>query len=319
MIQNMQKILFFRDFQAFSGGHLKLWHYFQHLQAITNYEPSIYFTPNSIWSEANPWNAAKEKVLTSIQDIKPSLLFLAGLDWEILDQLNPIFKDSVPIINLIQHVRHSHPHDLRYRFLSRKAIRICASPDVQDALQNTGQVNGPYFTITYGLDYNNFPETIPFEKKDISLCIAALKQAPLGIKIKAKLEKIFPSIKLLTQPLHRKEFLNYINRSQITLFLPTLEEGFFIPALEGMKLQTLVICPDCIGNRSFCHDQYNCFRPEFKLESLLNSVHQACSLTPKQKNIILAHATITALQYNLAKEKTAFLTILNQVNHLWNL
>ena len=319
MISNMQKILFFRDYQAFSGGHLKLWHYFQHIQTTSNYDPYIYFTSHSLWNQTNPWNNLKDKILTSIQDIQPSLLFLAGLDWEILDQLAPSFKDTVPIINLIQHVRHSHSHDPRYRFLNRKAIRICASPDVQDALQNTNQVNGPYFTIPNGMDYDNFPEPIPYEKKDISLCIAALKQAPLGIKIKAKLEKIFPTIELLTQPLARNNFLNYINRSQITLFLPTLEEGFYIPALEGMKLQTLVICPDCIGNRSFCHHQYNCFRPEFKLEALLNSIHQAHSLNLKQKNTMLAHATFTALQYNLAKEKTAFLTILNQVPQLWNL
>ena len=319
MILEMQKILFFRDFQAFSGGHLKLWHYFQHVQSLADYQPSIYFTPQSLWSETNPWNIAKHNVVNSLEEVSPSVLFLAGLDWEILDELNPAFKNSTPIINLIQHVRHSHPHDPRYRFLNRKAIRICASPDVQEALQKTGRVNGPFFTIPYGLDYDHFPEAIPVSKKPISLGIAALKQAPLGIKIKAKVEKFFPTIELLTQPISRKEFLNFINRAQITLFLPTLEEGFYIPALEGMKLQTLVICPDCIGNRSFCHDQYNCFRPEFKLEALLDSLRQAQALNPHQKNIMLAHANLTALQYNLAKEKAAFLTILNQINYLWNL
>lgn len=319
MIQRMQKILFFRDFQAFSGGHLKFWHYFQHVQSLTDYQPLIYFTPQSLWSETNPWNAAKKNVVNSLEGVTPSLLFLAGLDWEILDQLNPPFKNTIPIINLIQHVRHSHPDDARYHFLNRKAIRICASPDVQEALQKTGQVKGPFFTIPYGIDYDRFPEVIPPSQKPISLGIAALKQAPLGIKIKARLEKVFPKIELLTQPVPRAEFLHFINRAQITLFLPTLEEGFYIPALEGMKLQTLVICPDCIGNRSFCHDQYNCFRPAFKLEALLDSLHQAQTLNLHQKNIMLAHANLTSLQYNLAKEKAAFLTILNQINYLWNL
>ena len=36
----------------------------------------------------------------------------------------------------------------------------------------------------------------------------------------------------------------------MTLFLPNQREGVYIPGLEGMALGTLVVCPDCVGNRS---------------------------------------------------------------------
>ncbi|MEZ5404975.1 MAG: glycosyltransferase family 1 protein [Verrucomicrobiia bacterium] len=314
----MKKMLFFRDFQAFSGGHLKVWHYFNHVHHSQTWKPYIYFTPHSLWNETNPWKKSRESLMESLAQIKPDALFLAGLDWEILDQFSPIFKNSLPIVNLIQHTRHAHSSDPRFRFLNRKAIRICVSPEVEKAIQLTQQIQGPCFTIPNGLDFDQMPQPLPSEKKDISLCIAALKQAPLGIRLKKKLEKKFPTIELLTQPIKREEFLNYLNRSQITLFLPTSEEGFYLPALEGMKLQTLVICPDCVGNRSFCHDTQNCFCPPYQEEILENCVSQAQSLALDQKNKMLYHAATTATQYDLAKEREAFLNILNQIPQLWN-
>ncbi|MBX7156980.1 MAG: glycosyltransferase family 1 protein [Verrucomicrobiae bacterium] len=314
----MKKMLFFRDFQAFSGGHLKVWHYFNHVNHSSNWKPYIYFTPNSIWNETNPWQESRENLIESLDQIKPDALFLAGLDWEILDQLSFTLKNSLPIVNLIQHTRHSHLSDPRFRFLNRKAIRICVSPEVKEVIESTQIIQGPCFTIPNGLDFDQLPQPLPSEKKDISLCIAALKQAPLGIRLKKKLEKNFPTIELLTQPLKREMFLNYLNRSQITLFLPTQEEGFYLPALEGMKLQTLVICPDCVGNRSFCHDTKNCFSPPYQEEILESCTLQACNLTLEQKNKMLSHATATAAQYGLAKEREVFLNILNQIPQLWS-
>ena len=314
----MQKILFFRDFKIFSGGHLKVWHYFNHANSDPAWKACIYFTPSSTWNETNPWKELQENPLKSIHGINPNALFIAGLDWEILDQLSPNLNDSLPIINFIQHVRHAHPQDPRYRFLKRKAIRICVSPEVQEAILSTHQVNGPCFTIPNGLDFKQLPLPIPSEKKDISLCIAALKQVPLGIKLKQKLEKKINSIELLTQQLNREKFLDYLNRSQITLFLPTFKEGFYLPALEGMKLQTLVICPDCVGNRSFCHNTENCFSPPYEEDAIRKSIFEAQSLTIHQKNKILSHASITASHYDLAKERKEFLTILNQSVQLWS-
>ena len=52
-------------------------------------------------------------------------------------------------------------------------------------------------------------------------------------------------------------------------------EGFYLPALEAMALGSLVICPDCIGNRSFCLPGRNCFRPNYDLNSVIDSVQSA--------------------------------------------
>ncbi|MGL5135262.1 MAG: hypothetical protein ACRC78_22250 [Planktothrix sp.] len=50
---------------------------------------------------------------------------------------------------------------------------------------------------------------------------------------------------------------------------------------------TLVICPDCIGNRSFCLPGYNCFRPDYTVESLLRTIQQALQYSQTQVKPLL--------------------------------
>jgi glycosyltransferase involved in cell wall biosynthesis len=99
--------------------------------------------------------------------------------------------------------------------------------------------------------------------------IAALKEPEVGQELKQKLETIGQKVELLTTQLSRKDYLEQLNRATITVFLPNQKEGegFYLPALEGMAVGTLVIFPDCIGNRSFCLSGYNCFRPDYTTES----------------------------------------------------
>ena len=53
----------------------------------------------------------------------PDMLFLDGRDWEKLSEEE---RDSsrIPILNLIQHVRHGFKDNPRYAFLRHRAIRI---------------------------------------------------------------------------------------------------------------------------------------------------------------------------------------------------
>ncbi len=45
-----------------------------------------------------------------------------------------------------------------------------------------------------------------------------------------------------------------------------------------MALQSVVVCPDVVGNRSFCIDGVNCFRPAFEEEALLAATETALGL-----------------------------------------
>jgi glycosyltransferase involved in cell wall biosynthesis len=105
----------------------------------------------------------------------------------------------------------------------------------------------------------------------------------------------------------------------MTVFLPNQKEGegFYLPALEGMAVGTLVICPDCIGNPSFCLSWYNCIRPDYRVESLLNAIQQALQYPRSKIREILTQGKQTANEHNLLKERQAFLEILDNIREIW--
>ena len=83
-------------------------------------------------------------------------VFVAGLDWNFFDTAR-LTSQRLPVINLIQGLRHAEPDCPLYRYLRRPAIRICVSPEVARAIQSTGEVNGPVFVIPNGIDTASLP------------------------------------------------------------------------------------------------------------------------------------------------------------------
>jgi glycosyltransferase involved in cell wall biosynthesis len=313
-----QSILFYRDYGGFTGGHLKVWDYFNHVTFSRNYSASIYFTPQSSWDASNPWLNLEKNFLLSQPLEHPDLIFMEGLDWQLLDERYK-HNSPVPIINLIQSFRHGYPDNPRYPFLQYKAIRICVSPEIKQYLEVHAKVNGELLVIPCGLDPTQIPESLDWEQKDDHILIAALKEPELGQTLQIELEKTGNKVELLTTQIARSEYLEQLNRARITVFLPNQKEGegFYLPALEGMATGTLVICPDCIGNRSFCLPEYNCLRPDYRVESLLNAIQQALQCSQTQIEEILAHGKQTANEHNLLKERQAFLEIIDHVHEIW--
>ena len=312
----MKTILFFRTYRGFQGGHLKVWNYFNHVMHSISFRPLIHFSQDTVWDKSNPWLDFKDYILEPRESLCPDIFFLAGLDWLMLEKIqreNP----PVPIINLIQHVRHSDPKEQLYSFLRYKAIRICVGEEVTEAILKTEQVNGPVFTIPNSIELHELPTPIPYSEKEYDILIAALKQPDLGRKLAQCLQKPNGRIDILTTSLLRSGYLSRVNRAKVTVFLPNITEGFYLPALEGMAMGTLVICPDCIGNRSFCLSGYNCFRPDYTLESIKETVEMALHLSTAQKSQMLANARQTGAEHDLTTERDAFLKILENLDTLW--
>ena len=51
----MKTVLFHRNYQRFQGGHLKVFHYFEHVRSSSSYNARIRFSSNSVWDASNPW------------------------------------------------------------------------------------------------------------------------------------------------------------------------------------------------------------------------------------------------------------------------
>ncbi len=304
-------VLFRRRYLAYAGGHGKVWDYFQHFMSSGLYEPLIHFTPDSVMDDSNPWRALPEHIVTRWEPARADLLFVEGGDWEDVPSDLP---GEIPIINLVQHVRHADPRQPRYQYLPRRAIRICVSAQVSTAILATGKVRGPVFTIPCGIDLPIPDAGRLATPADGKVVIGALKDPAVGLRLADSLRRRGIEVDLLVDLLPRLEFLSHLAEAGIVVLLPQRTEGFYLPGLEAMALGVPVIMPDCIGNREYARHGENCFIAD------LDGVAIAIRLLRSGDTAVrmAAAGKETAGRYTLAREGQEFARLLQGVEDLWS-
>ena len=310
----MRLVLFHRKYRRFHGGHLKVWHYFNHVLAAPGFDARIHFDVNSSWDESNPWTQALDRVVEKVDGIDPDALFVAGRDWQRLDECG-LLERGIPILNFIQHLRHAAEWSIQSDYLDRKAIRLCVSQEVADAVVAAGS-RGPTVVIPNGVDVPIVDSDGP-DARLVDLLIAGLKQPVMAARAAEHLAAPGRSIKVLTEHVSRDDFLEAMRRARVTLFLPNEEEGFYLPALEGMALGTIVVCPDCIGNRSFCLPGVNAFRPAYRFDDMVRDAETAMMLDRPAAEALRRAATATARNHSLDVERERFHQVLANLDALW--
>jgi len=300
-----------------TGGHLKVKDYFQHIRSSLHFVPKIFFAPNSSRLARTLWSSDRALVVEEWEPRAADVWFLAGTDWLAIPEELRI-DPPVPVINLIQGARHSEPSDIRYSFLRYPAVRICVSHEVEAGLTSLKFVRGPIYTISNCLDFSGFPLPCPYNERKLDLFIGAFKAPEIGQAIATKFMEQGISICLMTDQVTRKEFLNLLNHSRVALLLPLYKEGFYLPALEAMALETVLVCPDCLGNRSFCIDESNCFRPRYVIEDLIEATRKALSLSVMARADIIRNAQRTSAEHDINIERDSFLRILENIDDIWS-
>jgi hypothetical protein len=310
-----QLVLFHRDFQAFTGGHLKVWDYFNHVASSPAYEPRIAFSPETSWDSTNPWSGSRGYVV-EWQPEKADLLFLAGTDWRVVPEARRKYFRK-PIINLIQHPRHADPKSELRGFLKNRAVRICVSEEVAETIKATEEVNGPVFVIPNGIDLTAVLEGKSWDERASDVLICGLKAPELAQEVHAALADQNRTVQCLVDRIPREDYLARMSDAKITVVLPRSIEGFYLPPLEGMALGTVVICPDCIGNRGFCQDGVNCFRPQYKVTEIVSAARNALQQSQREREQMLQNAEATVRKHSLETERESFTRILEQIHQLW--
>ena len=136
-------VWFYRDYLRLYGGHVKHSHYFDHVRRMPDFAPKITFSAepssDSLARERQRlWPAGDGIMARRWEPADRDVLFLAGVDWRYLFG-SGLEALANPRINLIQHVRHAHENTELHRYLSERAIRICVSQEVADAISATGR------------------------------------------------------------------------------------------------------------------------------------------------------------------------------------
>ncbi len=329
----MKRVLFHRQFTGYyggtSGGQIKVRDCFEHILASEGFIPKVYFNPKTLWFDnpGNVWSSYRNtKHEVKVWDIlTDDLLFFAGSDWNILNE-NERNNPPVPIINIV-HPRHCRNTDIRKDFLKYPAIRITKSSLSKKIIEEHG-VNGPLFVIPDALDPKDLPPIN--QSPDFDILIVGLKNPGMAKQIYRRLKwrNFFKrrklKIALQTPPKlpTRRDFLDLLNNSKMVVYLPLEEkyghEGFYLPALEGMFLKKLVICPNVTGNVDFCISNKTCLMPEYTTESILDKVDIALSMSSQEFDKIINQAYQITKNHHLSLEQEKLIELLKEVDFIWS-
>ncbi len=312
----MSLVVFHRNFQRFQGGHLKVFHYFEHVRSSPSHDARIRFSADSVWDASNPWAGLRETVIDPGESCAADVLFLGGMDWRSLEPEQRT-SSAVPIVNLIQDFRHARPQAPVHEFLAHPAIRICVSPEIEEELASSRTVEGPIFTVPIGVDLDSLPQGRPLQERDIDCMVLAVKDQQLGRRVAERIERKGHRVLLVERPLPRSELLEAMARSRVAVHLPGSVEGAYLPALESMALGALVVCPDCVGNRSFCRDGETCLVPRRTDRAIARAALDALESSPAELAPMLALAREETLARGLPAERARFLEILDRAEELW--
>ena len=321
-----RSVWFHRKYARLNGGRVKHSHYFDHVARMPGFTPRIAFSgepPNEALARecAERWPAGDGGAVERWAPGRGDVLFLAGLDWRFLSSWG-LADLPHPRINYVQHVRHAHDGTELHRYLAERAVRICVSQEVADAIAATGRVRGPIVTIPNGVDLAPFDPAddgspTGFEARPSAVTIVGYKRPDLARRLADRLEAEGVEHRLLAEFLDRGAFFDRLAESRVAVCLPNAEEGFYLPALEAMALGCLVVTLDCIGNRGFCRDEWTCLVEEPDVDSLCEGVKRALRMSVPERGRMHRHARDTVAGHSLESERAKFHEVLGDVDRFW--
>ena len=317
-----RRVWFHREYERFTGGHLKHAQYVDHVRRTAGFAPRLTFTPvpkstpDLLRERDSLWPLAPDEAAADWAPAAEDVFFVAGTDWRYL-LAKGLDRLPNPKLNLLQHVRHAQPGHALRTFLPQPAIRICVSPEVAAAVAATGEAHGPVVTIPNGTDLP--PPPPDAAKRDPqSVLIVGYKHPTLATALAERLHQLGIAHRLLTRfLLPRERFVELLTAHAVAVCLPRAEEGFYLPALEAMAAGCVVVTTDCIGNRSFCLPARNCLVADANAAALAASVHDALRLDAGARGWLLAAAAETVNDHSLATERQRFQAVLQDVDRLW--
>jgi hypothetical protein len=104
--------------------------------------------------------------------------------------------------------------------------------------------------------------------------------------------------------------------ADVFLCFPHPKEGFYLPGLEAMAAQCIVVTPDVIGNREYCSFGTNCIPTEWgNIASYLAALDRVASMTVAERTAMQAAGSVTARSRRLSEEREAFADLLTDLEN----
>lgn len=308
-----RSVLVRRDYRGYTGGHGKFRDYVAHVDAHARWRAQVFLSGDSLRTPDNPFLDVAG-LTERWEPEHADALLLGGMDWQALT--GPV-DPRKPIINLVQHVRHADADSPLRPFLKRRAIRICNSSRVADALRATGAVNGPMLVIASAVDtawLAGFDSTAPVA----DVFVDAAKQPQLGQAVTALLQAHGVRVLLHVARTPLPDYLRAMASATVALTLPDPTEGIYLPGLNAMAIGRALVQPDCVGSREYVVDGLNALVPARVPAEMAESVRAVLADASARERMVAAGRR-TASTFDLALERRQVHTLLDQLHDLWKL
>lgn len=325
MTASTRTVWFHRQYARLTGGHVKHAHYYEHVARLPGHARRIVFggkpaNDRLAHELATLWPTASNERVEVWHPGGRDILFLAGTDWRYFTQAG-LHGSAIPRINLIQHVRHAHAGSELHGYLEQRAVRICVSEEVAQAIHATGRVNGPVFAIPNGTECRasqiDCRGAVGFDERPETVVIVGYKRRDLAAALSRLLDEAEIPHLTLDSLINRDAFLGLLERTRVAVCLPRSEEGFYLPALEAMAAGCTVVTLDCVGNRGFCRHEHNCLVAEDDPESLARATMKAVGVAVSDRHRLHTNAAETVRAHSLEAERQRFHALLLDIDRIW--
>ncbi len=306
-----RSLLIRRDYKGYTGGHGKFRDYVAHVDAHACWTARLYLTPESLRDAGNPFLDVPG-LAGQWEPERADALLLGGMDWAALP---PDVETRLPVLNLVQGVRHAEAGSPLRAFLRRRALRVCVSTAVAEAILATGEVNGPVQVIPAAVDAGMLA-ALGRAPPHADIFIDAVKQPQLGASVAAMLleARLQPCLHSERSP--RRSYLAAMAAATVVVTLPDPAEGFYLPGLEALAMGRALVQYDCGGSRDYLRDDINALVPSPQPLAIARAalqLHADAALRQRLQAAGLA----TAQRFDLAAERASVHALLDGLDPPW--
>ncbi len=318
-------VWFHRQYERLTGGHVKHAHYYGHVVHLPRHTRRILFAGKAeadrlARERAALWPTTPDERVDRWRPGGRDILFLAGTDWRYVARAG-LGGIANPRINLIQHVRHAHAGTELHGYLGQRAVRICVSEEVAQAIRVTGRVNGPVFAIPNATECSASPVdcrgAVGFDERSETVAIVGYKRPDLAAALSGLLADAGIEHVTLDGFVSRDAFLGLLESTRVAVCLPRSAEGFYLPALEAMAKGCTLVTLDCVGNRGFCRNGYNCLVAEDDPADLARETMKAVGMALPDRHRLHVNAAATVESHSLQVERQRFHELLLDIDRIW--
>lgn len=302
----------YRDYTHWTGGHGKLLDYIRHVQAHPRWQVRLLLSARSLALADNPFLHAAP-LAERWEPTADDALLLGGMDWTVLGDA-PL-PSSVPVLNLVQGVRHAEAGSPLRGFLSRRALRVCVSTPVAAAIRATGEVHGPVQVIPAAVD-RAMLAAMGRVAPQRQLFVDAVKQPALGRELAACLAPAVPDVDVLLERVPRPDYLRRMAQARAVVALPEPREGFYLPGIEAMAMGRALVQCDCVGSADYLRAGVNALVPRYAVPDIAQAALVLAADAELCARLGLA-GTETAQAFDLPLERRRVHALLDTLDAQW--